>query len=165
MLDHIYDAVKDRSRTGKAMFMREADSSIGSGKRGPLIVHHAHNDRIRLRPQIDFFHPLQLRGRRARRLSSARVSFFILAAFRQKAAETNEFHTSNPDAGEGDCRRFLNIDTSRPDLSINEIPWRALTFLSVFFRRLGIYGADADTSPKFILVGRLQTNWVLRKLL
>jgi hypothetical protein len=45
----------------------------------------------------------------------------ILAASRQKEAETKEVHALNPDAGEGNSRLILNIDTSHPQLGITEI--------------------------------------------
>jgi hypothetical protein len=57
VLPHIYDTVKNRSRTDKTVPVREADSSIGSGKRGPLILHRARIDRIRLRQLIRFLSP------------------------------------------------------------------------------------------------------------
>ena len=58
-LAHIYDKAKAKTTS----------PSIGSAKRGPLVLHRARNARIRFKPQIDFFCPLQLRGRRPTRQS------------------------------------------------------------------------------------------------
>ena len=54
-LAHIYDNVKAMT-PGKS-------PSIGSAKRGPLVLHRARNAHIRFKPQNDFFCQLQLRGR------------------------------------------------------------------------------------------------------
>ena len=64
----------------------------------------------------------------------------VLAEFRRKAEETRELHASSPGAGEGNCRRFVVIDTSHSDLTVSAVPRRALTFLSVLFRGIGIHG-------------------------
>ncbi len=53
-LAHICDNVKAKT-TGTS-------PSIGSAKRGPLVLHRARNARIRFKLQIHFFFPLQLRG-------------------------------------------------------------------------------------------------------
>ncbi len=52
----------------------------------------------------------------------------VLAEFRRKAEETR---ASSPGAGEGNCRRFVVIDTSHSDLMFSAVPLHALTFLSV----------------------------------
>ncbi len=41
----------------------------------------------------------------------------VLAEFRRKAEETCELHASSPGAGEGNCRRFVVVDTSHSDLT------------------------------------------------
>jgi hypothetical protein len=152
-LAHIYDKIKAKTTS----------PSIGSAKRGPLVLHRARNARIRFKPQIDFLLLLKLRGRRARYPRSAGVSCppsttkfpdaaaakiaaeateaaAILALFRKKAGETHERHALNPEAGEGNSRLIVVIDTSHPDLTITEVPRMALTVLSVFLRGLNIFG-------------------------
>ncbi len=62
----------------------------------------------------------------------------VLAEFRRKAEETRELHASSPGAGEGNCRRFVVIDTSHSYLTVSAVPRHALTFLSVVFRGMGI---------------------------
>ena len=64
----------------------------------------------------------------------------VLAEFGRKAEETRQLHASSPGAGEGNCRRFVLIDTSHSELKVSAVPRRALTFLSVLFRGMGIYG-------------------------
>ncbi len=64
----------------------------------------------------------------------------ILVEFRRKAEETRELHPSSPGAGEGNCRRFVGINTSHSDLTVSAVPRHALTFLSVVFRGMGIRG-------------------------
>jgi len=64
----------------------------------------------------------------------------VLAEFGRKAEETRQLHASSPGAGEGNCRRFVVIDTSHSELKVSAVPRRALTFLSVLFRGMGIYG-------------------------
>jgi hypothetical protein len=64
----------------------------------------------------------------------------VLAEFGRKAEETRQLHASSPGAGEGNCRRFVLIDTSHSELKDSAVPRRALTFLSVLFRGMGIYG-------------------------
>jgi len=64
----------------------------------------------------------------------------VLAEFRRKAEETRQLHASSPGAGEGNCRRFVVIDTSHSELKVSAVPRRALTFLSVVFRGMGIHG-------------------------
>ena len=64
----------------------------------------------------------------------------VLAEFGRKAEETRQLHASSPSAGEGNCRRFVVIDASHSDLTVSAVPRRALTFLSVLFRGIGIYG-------------------------
>ena len=64
----------------------------------------------------------------------------VLAEFRRTAEETRERHASSPGAGAGNSRLLVAIDTSHPDLTISAIPRHALTFLSVVFRGMGIYG-------------------------
>ena len=55
------------------MNLHEAESPIGSAKRGLPFLHSARNASIHFKPMIKFFSPLQLRGRRpTRRSSSAR---------------------------------------------------------------------------------------------
>jgi hypothetical protein len=58
----------------------------------------------------------------------------VLAEFRRKAVETHQLHASSPGAGEGNCQRFVVIDTSHSELKV-----LALTFLSVVFRDMGIH--------------------------
>ena len=60
-LAHIHDNVKVKTLG--------TSPSIGSAKRGPLVLHRARNARIRFKQQIDFLCPLQLRGRRPTRQS------------------------------------------------------------------------------------------------
>ena len=60
-LAHIYDNVKAKPSG--------TTPSIGSAKRGPLVLHRARNAHIRFKQQIDFFCPLQLRGQRPTRQS------------------------------------------------------------------------------------------------
>ncbi len=67
----------------------------------------------------------------------------VHAEFGRKAEETRQLHASSLGAGEGNCRRFVNIDTSHSDLTVSAVPRRALTFLSVLFRGMGIYAAWA----------------------
>jgi hypothetical protein len=62
----------------------------------------------------------------------------VLAEFRRKAEETRELHASSPGAGEGNCRRFVVIDTYHSDLMVSAAPRNALTFLSVVFRGISI---------------------------
>ncbi len=64
----------------------------------------------------------------------------ILAEFRRKAEETRELHASSPGAGEGNCLRFVVIDTSHSDLKVSAVPLHALTFLFVVFHSMGIRG-------------------------
>jgi len=64
----------------------------------------------------------------------------VLAEFGRKAEETRQLHASSPGAGEGNCRRFVVIDTSHSELKVSAVPRRALTFLSVVFRCMGIHG-------------------------
>ena len=66
-LAHMYDNVKAKTNG--------TSPSIGSAKRGPLVLHRARNVRIRFKPRIDSFYPLQLRGRRTRHPRSAGVSW------------------------------------------------------------------------------------------
>ena len=68
------------------------------------------------------------------------VAAAVLAEFRRTAEETRERHASSPGAGAGNSRLLVAIDTSHPDLTISAIPRHALTFLSVVFRGMGIYG-------------------------
>ncbi len=63
----------------------------------------------------------------------------VLAEFRRTAEEMREQHASSPGAGAGNSQ-LLAIDTAHPDLIISAIPRHALTFLSVIFRCMGIYG-------------------------
>ena len=56
-LAHIYDKAKAKTTS----------PSIGSAKRGPLVLHRARNAHIRFKQQVDFFCQLQLRGRRPTR--------------------------------------------------------------------------------------------------
>jgi hypothetical protein len=55
----------------------------------------------------------------------------VLTEFRRKAEETRELHTSSPGAGEGNCRRFVVIDTSHSDLTVSAVPQDALPFCSL----------------------------------
>ncbi len=64
----------------------------------------------------------------------------VLAEFRRKTEETRQLYASSPGAGEGNCRRFVVIDTSHSDLKVSAVPRHALTFLSVVFRGMGIHG-------------------------
>jgi len=64
----------------------------------------------------------------------------VLAEFGRKAEETRQLHASSPGAGEGNCRRFVVIDSSHSELKVSAVPRRALTFLSVVFRGMGIHG-------------------------
>ncbi len=64
----------------------------------------------------------------------------VLAEFRRKAEETRQLHASSPGAGEGNCRRFVVIDTSHSNLKVSAVPRHALTFLSVVFRGMRIHG-------------------------
>jgi len=64
----------------------------------------------------------------------------VLAEFGRKAEETRQLHASSPGAGEGNCRRFVVIDTSHSDFMVSAVPRHALTFLSVVFRGMGIHG-------------------------
>jgi hypothetical protein len=66
----------------------------------------------------------------------------VLAEFRRTAEVTRELHESNPGAGAGNSRLLVVINSSQPNLAITAIPRRALTFLSVVFRGLGIYGVS-----------------------
>jgi len=66
----------------------------------------------------------------------------VLAEFRRTAEVTRELHESNPGAGAGNSRLLVVIDSSQPNLAITAIPRQALTFLSVVFRGLGIYGVS-----------------------
>ncbi len=63
----------------------------------------------------------------------------VLAEFRRKAEEKRELHTLSPSAGEGNCLCFVVINTSHSDLTVSAVPLHALTFLSVFFRSMGIH--------------------------
>ncbi len=58
-LAHIYDKAKANTLG--------TSPTIGSAKIGPLVLHRARNARIRIKPQIDFFCPLQLCGLRPTR--------------------------------------------------------------------------------------------------
>ena len=64
----------------------------------------------------------------------------VLAEFGRKAEEMRQLHASSPGAGEGNCRRFVVIDTSHSELKVSAVPRHALTFLSVVFRCMGIHG-------------------------
>jgi hypothetical protein len=64
----------------------------------------------------------------------------VLAEFGRKAEETRQLHASSPGVGEGNCWRFVVIDTSHSDLKVSAAPRHALTFLSVVFRGMGIHG-------------------------
>ncbi len=68
------------------------------------------------------------------------VAVAVLAEFRRKGEETRELHASSPGAGEGNCRRFVVIDTSHSDLTVSAVPRHAMTFLSVAFRGMGFRG-------------------------
>ena len=65
----------------------------------------------------------------------------MLCSERKRWRRTNDTHYLNPEAGEGNSRLIVVIDTSHPDLTITEVPRMALTVLSVFLRGLNIFGA------------------------
>jgi hypothetical protein len=49
-----------------------------------------------------------------------------LSLLRRKAEETRELHASSPGAGEGNCLRFVVIDTSHSDLTVSAVPRSAM---------------------------------------
>jgi hypothetical protein len=85
----------------------------------------------------------------------------VLAEFRRKAEETRELHASSPGAGEGNCQRFVVIDTYHSYLMVSAVSLHALTFLSVVFRSMSIRGLTLSvclksrTSPSFARGGFL----------
>jgi hypothetical protein len=64
----------------------------------------------------------------------------VLAEVRRKAEEMRELHASSPGTGEGNCRRFVVINTSHSDSTVSAVPRHALTFLSIVFRCMSIRG-------------------------
>ncbi len=74
----------------------------------------------------------------------------VLAEFRRKAEETRELQALSPGSGEGNCRRFVVIDTSHSDLTVSAVPRSVM--------RLGCLWGAAPVTPRSALSGITRTG-------